>query len=300
LQALAAYIMRSPLQGIVAAGLLGLLTLAFPPLPLANATVSLWVLRKGLPQGLMVMIGGAAFAALLLALMRYGSPGHAVLFLWLWWSFSVVGSVALRRFESQGAMLAVLAASGIALVVLWRWASGDPVDQWEGWLAQLHEAAPQLGLTEARRAVLAPYMTGMTVGMTVAVSAAAVLLGRWWQAILYNPGGFGQEFRILRMPRSVTYLAGLAVAIALVNHLAGRAGGVAADVLIVLMFAFMFQGLAVLHHTARQRQWPRLALSVAYLMMALLSQLAVPAFAVLGVLDTVNDFRRLNARADSG
>jgi len=44
-------------------------------------------------------------------------------------------------------------------------------------------------------------------------SFTGVLLGRWLQALLYNPGGFGAEFRELRLGLivSIVCFAGRAV-----------------------------------------------------------------------------------------
>src|SRR5690606_20902856 len=46
-------------------------------------------------------------------------------------------------------------------------------------------------------------------------SVLCLLLARYWQAALYNPGGFGVEFRALRYPAGVTTLL-VAVAVGLI------------------------------------------------------------------------------------
>ena len=53
-------------------------------------------------------------------------------------------------------------------------------------------------------------VAGMLGAGTAASSVMCLLLARYWQAALYNPGGFGVEFRALRYPPAVTALLALA------------------------------------------------------------------------------------------
>jgi hypothetical protein len=81
------------------------------------------------------------------------------------------------------------------------------------------------------------------------VSSLAVLIARWWQAILYNPGGFQADFHRLRMGRiatgvaSVAFLAGLLTQYPVLDNLA-----------VVFLVMFIFQGLAVVHSVMARRQ----------------------------------------------
>jgi hypothetical protein len=82
-------------------------------------------------------------------------------------------------------------------------------------LASLEQQLSQGG----EQVVLARPSTTQVAGMMGAGSAMTavmcLLLGRYWQAALYNPGGFGSEFRALRYPpalASVLALAAIALA----------------------------------------------------------------------------------------
>ena len=48
---------------------------------------------------------------------------------------------------------------------------------------------------------MSAWMPGAIAAGFVLQSMAALFLARWWQSVLYNPGGFGAEFRQLRLPR---------------------------------------------------------------------------------------------------
>jgi hypothetical protein len=50
----------------------------------------------------------------------------------------------------------------------------------------------------------ATQVAGMLAAGTAATSVLCLLLARYWQAALYNPGGFGKEFRALYYPPLIT------------------------------------------------------------------------------------------------
>ncbi len=76
--------------------------------------------------------------------------------------------------------------------------------------AMLDELVRQGYDTEALTALLVGGVTGLVV---LLASVACLALARSWQAGLYNPGGFRQEFHALRLSgRELAVLVGLAVA----------------------------------------------------------------------------------------
>ena len=55
-----------------------------------------------------------------------------------------------------------------------------------------------------------PLVLGLVALMLSISAIASLLLSRWWQAMLYNPGGFGEEFHNLRLDIRVAGLSLLA------------------------------------------------------------------------------------------
>ena len=88
-------------------------------------------------------------------------------------------------------------------------------------------------------------MLGAGTGMT---SVLCLLLARYWQAALYNPGGFGDEFRALRYPLAVSSV--LAVASIALASLGLQYRTWAVIALLPLTFA----GLALVHARVRHRE----------------------------------------------
>jgi hypothetical protein len=75
-----------------------------------------------------------------------------------------------------------------------------------------------------------------------------LLLARWWQSVLYNPGGFKTEFQLFRLPQPMTVLL-LLVAIALVSLGANYWFWA-----LMLSLPFIFAGFGLVHAMAAKRQ----------------------------------------------
>lgn len=166
---------------------------------ISAAAIALVTLRKGTASGGWLVLWAMLPAAIVAAMS--GDMGSVMLLL-----VAFCLSVILR--ETVSLPLALIASvplamlGGLALIALngpfledlvatfnqaLRQLEQDMTSDQQGELAFTSLAVPQVG------ALLA-------IGNTV-VAVLAVLLGRYWQALLYNPGGFGQEFRALRLPQ---------------------------------------------------------------------------------------------------
>ena len=196
MRGLADFIMRGRWQALAVA-VLGSGSLLFGWI--SAAAIALVTLRKGTASGGWLVLWAMLPAAIVAAMS--GDMGSVMLLL-----VAFCLSVILR--ETVSLSLALIASvplamlGGLALIALngpfledlvatfnqaLRQLEQDMTSDQQGELAFTSLAVPQVG------ALLA-------IGNTV-VAVLAVLLGRYWQALLYNPGGFGQEFRALRLPQ---------------------------------------------------------------------------------------------------
>ena len=128
-------------------------------------------------------------------------------------------------------------------------------------------------------------LAGMLGTANGALSFLCLALGRYWQAALYNPGGFGEEFRALRFPPPLVW--GLALAAVAVASLGISWRSWAAGLLLPLTIA----GFALLHARARVRGQGRAWVGALYVAWAVFD---VAKLALLGLVlaDTALDFRR--------
>lgn len=291
--------MRGPAQAALIAAGFAALSLAMPPLSyLSAATVALVTLRTGARDGALILIA----ATLAVAVLVFASSGKlwiaASLALVLWvpvWLLSLV----LRFTISLAAMFRGAATAGMLLVVGMHLLMGDPVDAWQQVLMSFFgPVLSDAGVTdiEPKLRVLAGMMTGVVAAALMVSYLLSVLLGRWWQAMLYNPGGFQKEFHQLRLGQGMAVAAlGVFVASWLFS---GTAGVVARDLGTVALVIYLFQGLAIVHGVVKLLNGNVAWLAGLYLVTIIaLPQLAM-VLAVLGIGDTWTDIRgRLSRRS---
>jgi hypothetical protein len=169
------------------------------------AVVALVTLRRGPAQGAWLLLWALLPAAAVLVYWGDSGPlamlvGTAILAALLRATMSLplvmVTSVAIGGVT--GLLSLVLAGEQLELLVAF----------FTQWLGQLEQEMAAGGAEQALR--LQPPTISQVAGMLGLVNAVScilcLLLARYWQASLYNPGGFGQEFRRLYLPPVVSSL----------------------------------------------------------------------------------------------
>lgn len=132
----------------------------------------------------------------------------------------------------------------------------------------------------------AQLMTGTFVSSMLLSLSLVLIIARWWQALLYNPGGFGEEFINLRLGYPAAIIgSGLFVLAVLSNK------NLITELAMVSLALFFLQGIAIVHNIARKMKNPIMWLVGFYaiFLLALLQTLA--GICALGVIDTFADFR---------
>lgn len=289
------FIMRSRTHAIGVA-VLGMLV---PPFSfLTGGIIGLTGLRYGLADSALVLAVSMAVSTLAMGLLL-GTYQPVVFFILFTGLPVMVLAQVLRVTHSQGSTLAAAGAMGAVVLTTIHLLSADPVAWWrarlERFVAQpIREANPELG--PETLAELDEAMEGMSVLMlslpaaTVVGAMLILWLARWMHATLDNPGGFGKEFRDLRLDRRVAYVG---VVLALAAILAGNfAGGLFRVLLVLVIIMYSIQGLALVHAMVHKR-----GASVAWLVAMYGSMILIPPAAILGLAltgfsDTWFDFRR--------
>src|SRR5690606_3352442 len=97
-------------------------------------------------------------------------------------------------------------------------------------------------LPDEHLAAIASLMPAAMAATAVLLASAAVMIARWWQAIVYSPGGLRHDFHRLRQGRMVAsaVLAVMLVAVITEHPVAGVFAYTGAATL-------MLQGLAMVH-----------------------------------------------------
>lgn len=298
MQSLASFTMRGRSQATLVAAVSAMLSLIVPLVGLiSSAAIALVTLRKGADEGLVVG-AFAGFAGGLLAFTALGSPLPAVGFvLMLWLPVWVLGLV-LRQTRSLALTVQVAALFGLLVVAGIRLFAADPATYWVELLEPARRSlvgSSVIDATVSERLVVqaARWMTGAFAATFCFQLLLALLIGRWWQALLYNPGGFGAEFRALRMRSEVAYSAlGLAAVVLLSDGAMW-----ATELLLLLAPLFFLQGVAIVHNLAHAYSAHRGWLIGFYGLLLLVMPYAEILVAGFGFLDNWVDLRtRVAAR----
>ncbi len=288
MRALADFIMRGRMQAIVVVAGAAALPMLFW---LCAAAGSLVLLRRGLNDALGVLVWAVLPA---LAWWYFGDPRTLLV---------LSGSFGLALLlRNQNAWHRVMLCS-VGLGLLYAWALGmvfgEPIAALAAELQKvlpdmLSDAYQQLSVEEQARlgALLIPVLTGLLAALLQITTLLSLMLGRYWQALLYNPGGFGLEFRALRFSPApaMVLLAGMLLAPSL---------GVQAAMLAPLCSVpLVFAGIALVHGLVAQNRMSRFWLVGLYVTLALFMQLLYPLLAILAIVDSLFDFRGRASRDD--
>lgn len=289
------FVMRNRTHAIAAA-VLGMLV---PPFSFfSGAIVGLTGLRYGLADSALVLTVTAVISALAMGVLL-GTYQPVVIFILFTGVPVAILARVLRRTESQGATLAVAGAMGGAVLVAIHLLAADPVAWWrarlERFVAQpIRDQNPDLApemLAQLDQAMEGMSLLMMSLPAASVVGAMLVLwLARWMHATLDNPGGFGKEFRALRLDRRVAYAG---VALALLAIFAGNvAAGLFRGLLVLIIIMFTIQGIAVIHAIVHKRGGSLAWLVAMYASLVVVPPAALLGLALTGYSDTWFDFRR--------
>lgn len=293
---LANYIMHGRVQAISTVVSLALLSIVIAPLTLlTTAAVALVTLVQGYREGLLNLVAATVILSLMLELlMGQGIVGlEYTMKFWLpaWFFASVLlYKASLSYTVFIAGIIATLIVVGFYLVT-------EPAQMWYAMittelLPMLKEAGMvinQTAETDKAWQFMATMMTGSAVALLMLLHVTSLFIARWWQALLYRPDGFAQEFRQLRFGffAAVTGLLISAIAVTTANEMA-------INLFFVVISLFMFQGLAVIHSlVAKCKLGSAWLVGVYIVMFFTLTQGAIGILivAITGLLDNWVNFR---------
>jgi len=297
-QILASFIIRSQANAALAASVLMLLAFFVPPLSiLSSAAIALVTLRKSAKQGLfLVLVVTLVTGVFYTLVMQQPVFEHLVILLGCLSIWLLALFLRLSRRLNVALEAGLLLSAAFLLILLWVYPVGGGF-----WQQQLDVLLQNLqntsgsGLAEDQQELLkqlwlhwAP--AGFAAGIFLQL-ALTLLLARWWQALLFNPGGFQQEFHALRLHYWVAFVVLAASLISLLLNSGGGDSYWAAYALLLFGSGLFIQGLAVVHGivgiTKAHVAW---LIAVYVFMLLALPQVAI-LLAFIGLSDRFLDFR---------
>lgn len=288
MRALADFIMRGRTQAILVVAGGALLPMLFW---LSAAAGSLVLLRRGLGDALAIL----AWALLpALGWWWFGDP-RVLLVLLGAFALALVLRASVSWVKVLLGSVLVGAMFGLALGSVFAEPIQAVADEIGKLMPQLVGAGwEQLPAREQEQVLglIVPVLTGLLASLLQIVTLLCLVLGRYWQAALYNPGGFGEEFRALRLPA-------WAAALLVVGMLLGPSLGL--PMLAPLCSVpLAFAGVALLHGLVAAGRLGRFWLVGLYVTLVPFMQVIYPLLLVLASVDSLFDFRGRATRKGSG
>ena len=276
MRVLAEFIMRGRMQACLV-GVFGSL------LPFVSvSTIGLVTLRKGAAEGFIVSLW-VILPLLLSYMFSASSPFMAVVSGVALINMALVAN-AHRVTADWNFSLGIATLSGVVLVclagLLFQAEMNDFVNELEEMLATASEQSGQTMLVLTRNGFLA-FVAWVVIFNTV----IGLVLSRWWQALLYNPGGFQEEFQTLRLSPKLSlvcltiFIAGLAL------------GGNYQLWLRLASIPLLIGGLAIVHYVVQHKGFGRQVLVVMYVGLFLFGPVLMVLLGALGAADSVMNFR---------
>lgn len=276
MRVLAEFIMRGRMQACLV-GVFGSL------LPFVSvSTIGLVTLRKGAAEGFIVSLW-VILPLLLSYMFSASSPFMAVVSGVALINMALVAN-AHRVTADWNFSLGIATLSGVVLVclaaLLFQAEMNDFVNELEEMLATASEQSGQTMLVLTRNGFLA-FVAWVVIFNTV----IGLVLSRWWQALLYNPGGFQEEFHMLRLSPKLSlvcltiFIAGLAL------------GGNYQLWLRLASIPLLIGGLAIVHYVVQHKGFGRQVLVVMYVGLFLFGPVLMVLLGALGAADSVMNFR---------
>lgn len=233
---------------------------------------------------------------------------------------AAIGGVALIEVVTEGgvgvlsAVAAIAMLTGVGLGTLVIWARGlslsfqatllfcvvavlvitlvgpDPEQLFAPLMERLASALRDGGATDSQLQALQgvkPVLLGIVLGVAFAWLVAGLFLTYWWLSLMRSDVAFGPEFRVLKMGRVLGVPALVLISIGLVLDTP-----LVQNLTPLVLFAFLFQGLAVMHAWAHAKKWHPLLVGLIYLLFVTpLTGVTILGLSVVGLLDNVFNLR---------
>lgn len=253
---------------------------------LSASAIALVALRHGVKQAMLPL--AASVAVLVVASLAQNTMDYALNTLFLAALVVFAGAIrVLRSLPLTMIFSVILAAVGI---VGFHVVVGD-TDQW--WLSMIKDvdtsAVQQADLENREQfydavATIAPFFTGVIAAVFVMQCLGCLFIARWWQAMLYNPGGFQKEFHELQLGKRFA-IAALIILIPVIVDM-GVVSDVAKDLVMVIAMLYLLQGLSVIHVLFKSKNLSSGLLYVLYGFLFIVSPVLFFFIMIQGYLET--------------
>lgn len=302
---MAGFIMAGRWQAIAFTGLFALLSLLMPPFAFfSSAAVALVTLRQGVQQAIIVTLAASFILALATIILAMGAFSGFLSGLQQWLPMIFLATILTRSVSWTYTLqiMLLIVAGGLLVFHL---SVSDPQQFWKDLIepfittilqTQINELGQPIKATDivARLATWASAIVAIGLAVTWIIS---LFIARYWQSLLYQPKGFGEEFRELRMGKLPALLLLVVVLLYVMTD-----QQLFADLSLLGMTFFVFHGLGLMHGLVKKMQMNQAWLIAMYVLLLPLFPSSIIMLILLvsfGIIDSFADFRNtLAAKKD--
>lgn len=284
------FLVQHPLAATLAAGLIGVFAFFFPLLAyVSGVIVGLVALQRGSKEAFMVAIG-AALPAGLMAFFEVHKAAIVFPLLLVLWFPNCICAALLRVTRSQGAALLTVGFFATLFVVAMHLFTDNVSAWWRHWLEQhvaLVPGATVQGFVDEGSLSFMNGIVAMFFGISLMLT---LLLARKWHALLHHSRAFRAEFHALSLPRMLALpVIGLAVMVAM--EIVPGGGSLWADLLMVAVLMYLFQGVATLYALVAAKGWSAWCLAPLYFGVLVLPSLMIQGLALVGMAGSLAEVK---------
>ena len=302
---LARLTLKGPYQAAAVVGLLALLAVTIRPLVatslpgaifalvlsptcllLSSVLVGLIILTQETISGLKT-IAVSVLGISLMAWVLIDAPQVGLSIGLMQWLPIILLAQVLRSSKSLALTILVGVLIGVMAIAGQFFFWDESVSDWIQLVIQQVFSAPQSQESIAAYVDIEKMFEMALVAMSYVFMMLIVLMARWMQARLAESKGFGEEFRALTLGKPAATAAAIILLIGLWLPQAwiGSLG-------YLVMVAFMFQGIAVLHSKLALKKQSGFQLGLFYVLLISVWRIAMPLTAISGMVDNWLDFRK--------
>jgi len=283
--------MKGRMQAIAVASSFAFLSLVLPPVSIiSSAAIALVTLRRGGNEGLYVLFASYVLVAVI-GLIFFGSFQFALLYGPLVWLIAMV----LREVKQLSIAVEITVLFGVVGIVVFFLFVSDPAAMWNSLLTEMTQPVLEnnevdLPVEKIRQNIqfFSHFMTGGVAAGSVYGLLFGLFLARWWQSVLYNPGGFREEYLSLKV-RPQLALASIFIAV-MAWLMTGVVSEICWNITILFVVLYTIVGTAVLHTAFSTMKTSFFMVPFLYLTLVLVPHMTI-LVVIVGIIDTWLDLR---------
>lgn len=276
---------RRPHLSTIPIALSFLFGLFFRPFMLmTTVTVAFVALCCGRTMTVKAIVGSLVLVSFFSLIFSLGLP-YLILALSLWLPMSV-SAIVHRNYGNFCFSLLAIAVFVFLYLCLFR-VSVESVDSfWLGKVSNFLSKLPvnELNLTESEIALISSQVHLWSIVLFKLFLVGSLLVSRWYQSKMYNPGGFSKEFLSITFPKFFAIVLLLCLLINVSEIMPAEQSGIFGDVSILIMLLYFFQGLSVIHFRGREKNLAAGWFTALYFLILLLPQFVGLIIIVTGAM----------------